>query len=215
MRTYRWVYEFVYAVPMMKLGIVSLLLVTLVGCAAEPQTSQQNLDPLLEQSLDASWQEFSARYPGIERPDVAVEKVMDAEGYPAQLVDCVHEAGFPEVTLDPDGGIAYEGSQLPAYDLALYTCSARFPVDPKYTQPLDDEQLSKLYDYYTQELVPCIESEGYTAPEAPTRQYFIEHYLEGAWQVYAGVADATQTGSMSEWYRMNEVCPQVDYAIWD
>ncbi len=197
----------------MKLAPLVVLLLLVSGCASQPPAVDTGIDPLLAESLEASWTEFSARYPDVSRPDVEVVRIMDAQARPAQLVDCLHEEGFPEAALDPDGGIAYEGSQLPAYDLAMYVCGARYPIDPKYLQPLTDEQLGALYDYYANELVPCIEAEGYSAPEAPTRQYFIEHYDEGAWLVYSDVSDATS--SEAEWYRMNDVCPQITYSLWD
>ena len=191
---------------------LTVLALLLTGCAAQPAPGPAAEDPLLAQYLEQHWKEFSVRHSDVERPEVAVVAVMNAEEYPAQLVSCLHEEGFPEVTLDPLGGIGYEGSQLDAYDLAMYICESRYPIDPRYTQPLTDEQLGKLYDYYANELVPCIEREGYTAPEAPTRQYFIDHFSDAPWRPYSEVSDAT---GESEWYRMNEVCPQTTYTLWD
>lgn len=209
--SYRGVYRCVYTVAMTKIAALAVLALVLAGCTAQPEAEPAG-DPLLAQALEQNWRDFSGRYPSVERPEVEVVAVMDLEEYQPQLVACVREEGFPEATIDPMGGIGYEGSQLDAYELAMYICRARYPLDPKYYEPLNDEQLGKLYDYYVTELVPCLEGEGYSTPPAPSRQSFVDNHLTEPWIVYDDVPDSL---SESAWYRLNEVCPQVTYTLWD
>ena len=42
----------------------------------------------------------------------------------------------------------------------MYTCNAKYPMDPKSNVPLTDEGLGELFDYFTDELKPCLEAEG-------------------------------------------------------
>jgi hypothetical protein len=82
-----------------------------------------------------------------------------------------------------------------------------FPIDPKYTTPLTDQQLGALYDYNLNTLVPCLEAEGYEVPDAPSKTTFIDTFLSDPWYPYA---DAFGSGSYSqaEYYRVSELCPQ-------
>jgi hypothetical protein len=196
---------------MTKLAALAALALVLAGCTAQPGPGPAADDPLLAQLLERSWRDFSVRHPEVERPEVEVVEVMDVEDYQAQLASCVHDEGFPEVTIDPMGGISYQGSQLDAYELAMYICQSRYPLDPKYYEPLTDAQLSTLYDYYVTELVPCLEAEGYPTSPPPSRQSYIDSYTTEPWNPY------TEVPGMPEprWFHINEVCPQVIYTLWD
>jgi len=66
--------------------------------------------------------------------------------------------------------------------LAQYTCGVRFPVDPKYSAPLDNKQVERLYEFYVEDLIPCIEDLGLVVPAIPTFQVFVEAQAgDAAW----------------------------------
>ena len=84
----------------------------------------------------------------------------------------------------------------------MYVCSARFPLNASVYRPLNDKQLNYLYSYYVDELVICLESEGYSVDGIPSRQTFFEN--PGAWAPYSGIPYTDE----AEWKRINRACPQ-------
>ena len=74
----------------------------------------------------------------------------------------MHDLGWPDVRATSDGGLDRQdpNTQAGAHTLAMYTCNAKYPMDPKSNVPLTDEGLGELFDYFTDELKPCLEAEG-------------------------------------------------------
>lgn len=60
-------------------------------------------------------------------------------------------------------------SQEEAFNLAMYTCRARFPVDTR-TQKSEwsQEQVAAEYEYVTTWLIPCLKRLGANPPDAPS-----------------------------------------------
>ncbi len=128
------------------------------------------------------------------------------------MVPCLTDQGIPVRQL-PDGGIGFEDipqEQAVLQAEAMYRCEVRFPTHPIFLEPLDNDQLSRLYDYLVEDLAACLESEGYATSPPPTVEVFIASYLDpnvekwSPWPV-----DDPRLQEMAEWDRLNEVCPQI------
>jgi hypothetical protein len=187
-------------------GALSLALATsvLAGCSAGadggatpaptssiPSAHEQNVAQLL------------AEYPDADVPTVQPIRVVTLLEWPEVFAQCVTDEGFP-ASAAADGGVDFEAipaEQADASALATFVCRERYPVDPS---EFEDPDLSGLYDYYTQELVPCLEAEGYEIPSPPSEQTFIDSYWTAAWIPYNFV----EVTSDEEWTRLNAACPQ-------
>lgn len=97
------------------------------------------------------------------------------------IAQCMTEKGFPAVTT-ADGGFDYPTgtpeSQASAHDAALVECFVATPPDPSGSHYFGYDRadiLSVYYEYFTEALVPCLETIGYeTDYEKPTREFFID-----------------------------------------
>lgn len=120
---------------------------------------------------------------------------------------CLDSEGFT-VTETPDGGIVYPEipeAQAASLELARYVCALKHPVDPRYSGELTEYQQQYLYEYFVYDLVPCLRSEGQDISTPPGLQRFLETWnTEDAWSPYGEV----NAGSDSDWYALNETCPQ-------
>jgi hypothetical protein len=151
--------------------------------------------------------ELLERFPEAEVPVVAFVRFISPNEYGTTMADCATERGFPaEATAD--GGVRY--GQIPpqqAEDVAVatYSCAVQYPVDPVYQQPLNQEQLAYLYDYYVNQLAPWLEEQGYSTPNPPSEATFTDRYESGEpWTPYATI-DAP---SEDAWYELLRACPQ-------
>lgn len=143
--------------------------------------------------------------------DVEFERYISPDEYAAVMVPCLTEQGIPAHPL-PDGGVGY-GDIPPDQALqqreALYRCMVRFPTNPLFNQPLNNDQLRRLYDYLVGDLTTCLEDQGYSVPPPPSVETFIDsYYAPGAdvWSPYP--IDDPRLDQEEEWYRLNQVCPQ-------
>lgn len=109
-----------------------------------------------------------------------------------------------------DGGIT-TGNLPPAqeesFNLAMFTCMAQYPLDPKYSATLTDDRLGVLYEYYVKTLTPCLEAQGYSVTPAPSKSTFIDTYYDKTWTPYVDLNNAF-VGTQAEWDRINGACPQ-------
>lgn len=120
--------------------------------------------------------------------------------------ECISEQGF-DATENSSGGVHFDvpKEQQPALAVAEYRCLARYPVHPVFMQPLTEEQVEILYDYYVDTLVPCLEGEGYDVGEVPTLEtYKATRRTDEQWFPYNVVGAVPE----DEWRRINEKCPQ-------
>lgn len=104
-------------------------------------------------------------------------------------VSCLAEEGWT-VTTSPDGGVLFpDVSEEQAVEMenANDLCGERYPVDPRYHQPLTREQLTILYDWHVNTTIPCMEAEGFTGFDPPSLETFIETYEQEAWSPYTDV----------------------------
>lgn len=124
--------------------------------------------------------------------------------------ECLAEEGW-HPTADGSGTyFEYPASQEEAFNLASYTCSARYPVEQKYMEPLSDEQARMLYSHYVDVLTPCLEREGYQVDgEPPSVEVFVadptawDPLTEVEQQLFEDIA----SGKYASYLDFETVCP--------
>lgn len=146
-----------------------LLAVLLAGCtpvaALPPEPSGAELERLIALELDFQWQ-FVGLTPDSPRP--AVDRIRIVSMAEAESVhkQCLIDAGYDSVRVNSTfGADNYER-------LAIYTCSAQYPTPPSSLGLFSEEQLDFLYDYFMQVTVPCLEANGVTVADIPSREDF-------------------------------------------
>ncbi len=162
-------------------ALAALLLAT-TGCShAAPEVSNTGTKVTAEDiaAHDAELKAFAESAGLTDVPNVAVVRWVSPDEQTQTHASCLHDEGF-DVTLEPDGSISadYPADQDSAYDLASYVCLAKYPVDPKYTRPLNDIQIRRVYDYDVDVLVPCLEAAGYGS-DIPSWSVFHSKWIEG------------------------------------
>jgi len=198
--------------------------VSLSGCiGAEPVSTSDPIDltdeQLAQSILDQSWAEYSARFPDVQRPRIERVRFITGDEWPTVISDCMHSEGFGQVGLNVfEDGIDFgvvPAEQEAAFELARYVCAARFPLNPKLQRPLSDDQLFRLYDYYVGDHTACLESLGYTIPEPPTKQVFIETHLATPWLPIYFAAPQARARGIDAIVEMIKSCPQQPDGFWD
>lgn len=162
----------------------------LAGCAATGGSPDSaSTMQRVREGLDSQWELVAATDPTLERPEVELVRLVSPEEWPRVIADCLRTQAFPEATVTPDGGVTpgeIAREQLGAYQIANYTCNAMFPLDPKYSEPLDDAQLRMLYDHYAGPLTACLEGLGLSVGNPPSFELFVETFTtESTWNPVA------------------------------
>lgn len=125
-------------------------------------------------------------------------------------IDCLRAEGF-SVTALRDGGISYENvpeSQAEAVTEATALCQRKYPIDPRFEQPLTQAQREYLYGFYL-ESISCLERLGFSDIVAPSRETFVETYGgEGSWSPFLEAYEQNQAGVGGSWTQVVETCPQ-------
>jgi len=174
------------------------------------QTSQTSspVDP-----TDEEWEQVIARFPDAVRPDVELVEFVDMDQWPISQAECSTEMGFPATVVD--GGVRRQvlENQEEAAAIAGYVCHVMYQLDPRFTVPLDDEQLETLYAYFVGELSECLESEGYSLGDAPSLSTFSDtYYTEQSWSPYA---DIIKAGAPDDFSDLEKACPQIPDGLHD
>jgi hypothetical protein len=180
----------------------------LVGCSAASPPAEH---PAGELDLDvqAEWENLHREFPEVIRPEVEIVRRVERPDWGATIAECLNESGFPDVSADEDGGLSYETliSQAEQFALAKYICVAQYPLEKKYTTPLDDEQLGGLYDYLTLVQAPCLETLGYEIVAPPSKQRFVETYATAPdWLPYSQIPiDVLMSDELAN---IQDACPE-------
>ncbi len=159
---------------------------SLVACAEPDPTPTTSIDPLMLEQREANLNDLAAGL-GLDNPPHVelIRFVSESEWTNVQL-GCLNDLGFPVVAL-PDGR-GVDSSMIPAaqaqrggpYAVAVYTCQARYTMEPA-TGEMSDEELGELYDWYLAVEVPCLEAHGAEVSDPPSRPTFIETYNSHPW----------------------------------
>jgi hypothetical protein len=164
--------------------LVALAAVLLAGCSTVPvprSATPDELDRIVRAELDRQWA-FTGLEGVIPRPDYPVEELGSVDGFSQGFGACMQEVGFTswgvgDTGLDMSSVNSGGARSTPEQQYDYYECIARFPnIDP-----LTDEQLDFVYDYYQRWLVPCLETEGYELHDVPTREEFHEYRAVNGW----------------------------------
>lgn len=111
-----------------------------------------------------------------EPPTIDLVRWISPDEYPAIMTECERDQGF-NVSVSEDGlGVSSEDvpeSQTSALELASYTCTAMFTVDPRYFVPLNEDQKRIVYDYLVNAYIPCLRNGGYSVGEPPTLEVYL------------------------------------------
>lgn len=188
-------------------GLV-LAIAGLVACSSpapnKTNTAGGGQQPNYEQYVDDQRDALQSMHPDVEIPDTELIRYVSLYEWAPAIVDCMLEQGFGASLLS-DGGVSYEeppAGQEEGLAVAAYVCAVEYPVE--LTEQLNDVQLRKLYNYYVNDLVPCLADEGYDINDIPSFETFRDRYGSSPWSPYSSVSPSTQLG----WDAINAACPQ-------
>ncbi|WP_439564168.1 hypothetical protein [Microcella sp.] len=173
---------------------------------------------VMQETLDQAWREVVAVDPGAVRPDVELIRLVSLDEWAPTTASCLADEGFKDVTIDASGQGVLVGdlaeAQRSAYQLALYVCAARYPLDPKYNEPLDEAQMKKLYEYYVNELSTCLRELGYEPSPAPSLQGFIDSYASDPWLPWVEASLLAAPSGPNATAELETRCPQLPPDLW-
>lgn len=167
--------------------------------------------------VDALWETFAVRHPNAQQPEARFVRYVDANEIAQVTADCLIAAGWTDVTVRSDGGIAAgpsDPSQQLAFDMSMFVCMVEYPLDPRYSSRLSEERLALLHDYYIGELTSCLEREGYRVSDAPSKTTFVETFYDVGWTPYVDINN-NFAGNEDSWVKLNEACPQWPSGFFD
>lgn len=168
----------------------AVVVLTLAGCAAQtPSTlTDEELSDYLVEMQDQAW--FYAGASNETRPRVE-PTLMPADDLEQAFTDCYQNDALTEAQCD----------------MALIA----YPEDIGY---FSSSELNYVYDYYADELVPCLATEGLSVGYAPTRAEFVQAGWM-SWEPYRELG-AKLPPSRAE--AVVEKCPQyppLPFSSWD
>ena len=158
---------------MVRLAAVVAAVLLLSGCvqsspAPAGLTHDDRVDFALQEQ-DMQW--LLAELPG-QRPIVSPTFV-GTEEYGRLLNECLTDLGLGQIVVFAGGVLGLPQTPLtPDQRLSLYLCSAKYIIWPSELGYLSREELERVYDYYRDWLVPCIEAHGLPVPLSVSKSAF-------------------------------------------
>jgi len=181
-------------------------LVVLAACSTSPTTDPsttaagRTLSAQELADIDAALAQAAENFGLTDPPQVDIVRVVSAADYPSTQVECLHDHGYTSATLTSDGtGVAVKSSadQTGAYQQAVYTCMASYPVDPAQDDVgMTREEKLVAYHYLTERLVECLADRGYTTTGMPTEESFLASWDSNRWNPYEQVPRAAWTDEL-------------------
>lgn len=170
---------------------------------------------LADQAQTALRDGFVASYPDVAVPMATRERFLSLDEIPAVIAACLTDAGVPAAA-SPNGGIESYVAQgdEERHAIADYVCNTRFPSDPKNSVPLNESQITYLYQYQTTVLTSCLEAAHIPVDTPPTLESFMANYTDQgpatvAWKPYAHV----DPGPLGQ--GIYKQCPQTPEHLYD
>lgn len=110
--------------------------------------------------------------------------------------ECLSTEGFPQSSTKM---FTWGPGQKEQYDLAFYTCSARYPLLPVFSHPPTEAQFRVYYQYYLSETIPCLEKAGYTVSDVPSLESYLESVKNGKpWMPVPAGQGASEGGTPAD-----------------
>jgi len=155
--------------------------------------------------------ELAHEYGLAEPPAIEPVHWYDGPEQGPAMVKCLTDAGFSVVVHDgsTDYDVRVSAEQESAFNLADYTCKAKYPLRAVDSSPPSDDVIREIYDYRKDVVAPCLAEHGHTVSSAPSWETFRDSLLAKAtvWNPWADVA--SQSGISGEEFEALEVaCPQ-------
>lgn len=190
----------------LRASLAALAVLLLTGCTAAaqvpPEPTGAELDDLIATELDFQWQ-YVGLTPDAPRPTVDRVRVVSLDESEEVHRQCMVDAGYEDFRLVE--AEIYGGAST-MERLAIYTCSAMYPVPPSSYGLFSQAQLDYLYDFYVEVTVPCLEGSGVSVSAMPSREQFVAPatQLLRLWTPYSAMAtDVDLT------YLTDHKCPYV------
>lgn len=168
----------------------------LSGCAAgdpvPPGPTDAEINTVIDREMVQRWDALGLPAT-ITRPNIARIELAKPTNWSYLQLACYQAAGLDARDVSGDFTVA---GYLPGYpaqvvphgaSIAIYTCQAQYPMDPRLVGYLTDAQVLYMYDYFRDRLAPCLELLGYPVPPAPPRGQYIDAVRLGLfWNPYYG-----------------------------
>lgn len=142
------------------------------------------------------------RYAGFVVPQVRRERFVLEPEWATVLAECMTAAG-QAASVSKDGGLKNDEpsgvAEDESWDTAFTACSLRFPMDPRYSVPVNGDQIAFLYSYYVTTATPFIQQLGGTVSPPPNLTQFIAGYRTGEnWSPFWDVSGDFDRDAMME-----------------
>ncbi len=162
---------------------------------------------LVERGLEPFAENYRRSF-GTDPPTAQLVYYIDPREYGRVMAECMRSEGWPAVETS-DGGLGFNEAipdeQAQAQQDSWFRCMYMYPVHPMYDVPFDDRQLRVIYDYYVDELIPCLAAEDQVL-EAPTFETFVGRWESPSpWTPYGELV--TQLPP-DERERVRQACPE-------
>lgn len=158
---------------MLRVAAIGTAALLLCGCVtpspAPVGLSDSERATFAQQEQDVQW--MIADLPG-ERPAV-VPTFVSYDDYGRVLNECLTDEGLGQIMVFAGGALTLPQAPLTADErLSLYLCSAKYMISPDEVGYLSRAERERVYDYYRNWLVPCIEAHGQSVSLSLSRSEF-------------------------------------------
>jgi hypothetical protein len=190
------------------LGLVCGLLAGCSSAAPNPAgITAAERKAATQADLDVRWKQVQPGNPGYPRPIVSIVTYVNYLDEGTVLASCMHKAGYPHVAWSLKGGIVDTDvkpvDRFPV-EVAIYVCEAQYPSDPLELGYLSDAQQRYLYEYWSNETVPCLRAHGAIVRDLPSASQFGEAYKDVS--AFNPFDHASLSNGVSEPYLLS-ACP--------
>jgi hypothetical protein len=203
---------------MRRMPVVAVLALALAGCttmhAPAPGLSDDERAAVQEWQRDSLWASYGLA--DSERPPPPDIVLVNPDDFAVEYVRCMNDAGFDNYTASGSGYTIEASESQSAADLhseqvADYVCNARlWPANDAGWH--SEAEMTYLYDYFDEVLIPCLAAHDISIFQAPTRQDFFDQF--GWWHPYGAVREADQNALFSDRQMLVE-CPPLPAGIPD
>jgi hypothetical protein len=167
--------------------IVAVLCALLAGCSSAAPNPASITDAqrkaATEPDLNQRWAQVEPGDPSYLRPTVPIIQYVNYLDEGRVLAKCMRQAGYPHVAWSLKGGIVDTDvrpvNRFPV-EVAIYICEAQYPSDPLELGYLSDAQQRYLYQYWSDDTVPCLRAHGVVLPDMPKVSQMGEGYEDVA-----------------------------------